>query len=306
MGQGTKQVEAPPVENDIGQDTSESPASSSRRAFLKQLAGLGLIGGPLGPGAAAAPNQAFIREAPTPPSFGAAEADLVIRMGRDLERALQKPVEQRRWIMVIDLRKCVGCQGCISACRSENALPPGVAYRVVLEEEVGTYPNVSNRYLPRPCMQCDNPPCVSVCPVSATYSRPDGVVAIDYENCIGCRYCITACPYGARSFDFGEYYTADTPAKQPYETSRPSFDYGKSWTREGIGSPIGNARKCHFCLHRVEEGVLPACVTTCIGRATLFGDSNDPESLVSELIAAPNVMRLKEELGTQPKVYYLT
>ena len=255
---------------------------------------------------ALAPDESIDRELTELPSFGVAEEDLVIRMERDLERALQKPVDQRRWLMVIDLRKCVGCNGCASACRSENASPPGVAYRVVMEEEVGTYPNVSRRFLPRPCMQCDNPPCVSVCPVQATYQRPDGVVAIDYESCIGCRYCITACPYGARSFDFGEYYTTDTPEKQPYETVRPSFDYGKAWTREGVGSPIGNARKCHFCLHRVEQGVLPACVTTCIGRATLFGDANDPGSLVSKLIGLPNVMRLKEELGTNPKVYYLT
>jgi molybdopterin-containing oxidoreductase family iron-sulfur binding subunit len=239
------------------------------------------------------------------PLLGVAEADVVVRMQRDLERALQKPVDQRKWTMAIDLRKCTGCNACVNACRSENALPPGVVYRIVVEEESGTYPNVGERYVPRPCMQCDNPPCVPVCPVSATYKRPDGVVAIDYDKCIGCRYCITACPYGARTFDFGEFYTKATPQVQPYETERPSFDYGKKWRRNGTKSPIGNARKCHFCLHRVEVGVLPACVTTCIGRATFFGDANDPESLIAELIAKPNAHRLKEELGTNPKVYYL-
>jgi|SRR5581483_1447163 molybdopterin-containing oxidoreductase family iron-sulfur binding subunit len=231
--------------------------------------------------------------------------DPLIRMQEDLKRALQKPVEQRRWVMVIDLRKCVGCSACTIACVAENKLPPGVVYRPVLEEEIGTYPNVTRRFVPRPCMQCDNPPCVPVCPVNATFKRPDGIVEIDYEQCIGCRYCITACPYSARTFDNGRYYSSHTPALQPYE-QLANFEYGETWDRSQGDSPIGNARKCHFCLHRLNVGMLPACVTTCIGAATYFGDANDPDSLVSELIASPNVMRLKEEMGTQPKVYYLT
>ncbi|MFN3422130.1 MAG: 4Fe-4S dicluster domain-containing protein [Armatimonadota bacterium] len=230
--------------------------------------------------------------------------DPLIRMMRDLQRALKKPMEQRRWVMVIDLRKCVGCNACTIACIAENKLPPSVVYRPVLQEEFGKYPNVSKRFLPRPCMQCDNPPCTPVCPVKATWKRPDGIVVIDYEACIGCRYCITACPYGARSFDFGDYYTEGTPEIAPVEKA-PSFEYHKAWERKGHESPIGNVRKCHFCLHRIERGLLPQCVTTCIGRATYFGDANDPESLVSELISKPNVMRLKEEFGSEPKVYYL-
>ena len=279
----------------------------SRRRFLVGLGAVGpavAIPGILGSGNNA-PAGAPARSIPAVGSLGVAEADINVRLQRDLERALEKPMEQRRWTMVINLRKCTGCNACVNACRSENALPPGVVYRVVMEEETGTYPNVSRKFLPRPCMQCDNPPCVPVCPTGATYKRPDGVVAIDYNKCIGCRYCITACPYGARTFDFGEFYTTGTPALQPYETERPSFDYGKEWHRNGTGSPIGNARKCHFCLHRLEEGVLPACVTTCIGRAHFFGDANDPESVVSQLVARPNAYRLKEELGTRPKVYYL-
>jgi molybdopterin-containing oxidoreductase family iron-sulfur binding subunit len=129
-------------------------------------------------------------------------------------------------------------------------------------------------------------------------------VVIDYDACIGCRYCITACPYGARSFDFGEHYTDPTPAIAPCEQA-PNFEYHRQWKREGTASPIGNARKCHFCLHRIERGLLPQCVTSCIGRATYFGDANDSEALVLELIGKPNVMRLKEELGTEPRVYYL-
>jgi molybdopterin-containing oxidoreductase family iron-sulfur binding subunit len=229
---------------------------------------------------------------------------------------LQKPVDQRRWVMVIDLRKCVGCHACTIACVAENKLPPGVVYRPVMIEEIGSYPNVTMRFTPRPCMQCDEPPCTNVCPVNATYKDENGVVVVDYDQCIGCRYCVTACPYGARTFDFGATYTEEAPvadgliagraSAEVYERAAP-FEYGQERPRQDHTiSPAGNVRKCHFCLHRLAEGMLPACTTTCIGRATYFGNANDPDSLVAELIASPNVMRLKEELGTQPRVYYLT
>ncbi len=231
------------------------------------------------------------------------KADLV-RMQEELRRALQKPVDQRKWTMVIDLRKCIGCSACTVACKAENHLPPGVVYRPVIEEETGTYPNVTRRFLPRPCMQCDDPPCVSVCPVGATSKRPDGIVVVDYNACIGCRYCITACPYGARYFDFGENYTDGTPRKEPYEEA-PSPEYGREWKRDRGKSPVGNVRKCQFCLHRLNAGMLPACVTTCVGAATYFGDKNDPDSFVNELITSGRAIRLKEEMGTDPKVYYL-
>jgi molybdopterin-containing oxidoreductase family iron-sulfur binding subunit len=230
--------------------------------------------------------------------------DPVARMEADLQRALAKPMEQRRWGMVLDLRKCVGCSACTVACKAENKLPPGVVYRPVIVNEVGTFPNVSMQFIPRPCMQCENPPCVPVCPVGATYKRPDGIVTIDYDVCIGCRYCLTACPYQARTFDWGLYYTNNTPELESYETV-PSFEYGEEWPRDSLDSPINNARKCHFCIHRLEARMLPACVTTCIGRATYLGDLNDPESLTSKLTSRPNAIRLKEELGTEPKVYYL-
>ena len=232
-------------------------------------------------------------------------SNALIRMQTELQLALQKPIEQRRWAMGIDLSKCIGCSACTIACVSENKLPPGVVYRPVIEETVGTYPHVSRKFTPRPCMQCDEPPCVPVCPVNATYVRPDGIVAIDYDACIGCRYCVTACPYGARTADFGGAYSEGTPAVQPYDKGK-SHEYSKTRARAEGESPIGNVRKCHFCIHRVEAGMLPACVSTCIGGATFFGDMNDEGSLIHELAGRPTVTRLKEELGTKPKVFYLT
>lgn len=243
--------------------------------------------------------------APLPAAALQPDADILLRMTADVRRALQKPLEQRRWIMVIDLRKCVGCHACTVSCIAENKLPPGVVYRPVIEEESGEFPFVSRTFMPRPCMQCDNPPCVPVCPVEATFKRPDGIVQVNYDECIGCRYCIAACPYNARTFDFGEFYTASTPGGiQAYETA-PTFEYGQKRSRKPEESPIGNARKCHFCIHKVEEGMLPSCTSTCIGRATFFGDANDPDSLVRELLGLPSIRTLKPEAGTSPRVYYI-
>ena len=248
------------------------------------------------------------------PASDLTKEDALVRMNAELKRALEKPASERHWVMVIDLRKCVGCNACTVACVAENKLPPGVVYRPVLAEELGTYPRVTMKFLPKPCMQCDNPPCTPVCPFNATFKNEEGVVVVDYDQCIGCRACMAACPYASRTFDFGLTYAEQLPVfdgaivgggtAAGYEHA--SKEYGEDWARNGRNeSPVGNVRKCHFCLHRVKDGILPACTTTCIGRATYFGDINDPDSLVSELIASPNVMRLKEELGTEPRVYYL-
>ncbi len=230
----------------------------------------------------------------------------ILRMGEDIQRALRKAVDERHWAMVIDLTKCVGCESCTIACKAENKTPPSVSYNIVLKEETGTYPNVREVFVPRPCMQCQEPPCVPVCPVRATFQRPDGIVAIDYDQCIGCRYCVTACPYGARSFDFGESYGEGTPQTPAVYETVATYEYGKVQVRRQDASPIGNVRKCHFCLHRLNEGLLPACISDCIGRSRYFGDLSDPDSLVSELLAERYSFRLREELGTKPSVFYLS
>lgn len=295
----------------------------NRRNFLKGLMGIGSAAAAIAAYEALvnSPETLLAQDDPavtnTVTALSSAnngQVDVLERMRAELSRALQKPVAERRWVMVIDLRKCVGCHACTIGCVAENKLPPGVVYRPVLEEEWGTYPNVGRRFTPRPCMQCDNPPCTTVCPVNATFKNEDGIVEVDYDQCIGCRACLTACPYGARTSDFGLTYNESNPVADGLIAGRDNadgyeraanFEYGDARARQGHESPIGNARKCHFCMHRVRVGELPACVTTCIGRATMFGDANDANSLVSEMIAQPNVMRLKEELGTSPRVYYL-
>ncbi|MFH0824787.1 MAG: 4Fe-4S dicluster domain-containing protein [Pseudomonadota bacterium] len=243
--------------------------------------------------------------------------DSIVRMQRELVKAMAKPIDKRHWIMVIDVRKCVGCYACTIGCIAENKLPPGVVYRPVTTQETGTYPNIRIQFTPRPCMQCGNPSCVPVCPVKATWKRPDGIVVVDYDRCIGCRYCLNACPYGARTSDFGRYYGAEAGVGAPEGTDRPLYgpispwehessnEYGKNWNRKDHGSPTGNARKCHFCLHRLEVGLLPVCVTTCIGRATYFGDDKDPDSLVVELTTKNNVQTLIPHWGNKPQCYYI-
>jgi Fe-S-cluster-containing dehydrogenase component len=206
------------------------------------------------------------------------DSDPLLRMQKELEGAMAKPVEQRHWMMVIDTRKCIGCHACTIACVVENKLPPGVVYRPVVTEEIGTYPNLAIRFTPRPCMQCDVPPCTPVCPVKATWKRPDGIVAIDYDKCIGCGYCVTACPYNARPRDLGEHHTDGTPALQPYESSRTSNTAStgtarataRRWATPASASSVctGSSTECCPSASRRASGGRRSSVTPTIPTAS--------------------------------------
>lgn len=178
----------------------------------------------------------------------------------------------RRLAMVIDLRKCYGCHACSVSCKAEFNVPLGVWRAWVKQIDKGSYPDTRRPFLPRLCNHCDNPPCVKVCPVNATYAREkDGAVIIDVDKCIGCKLCIPACPYNARFFN-----------------------------------PVTRlADKCTFCVHRIDKGVVPACVNTCPANARIFGDLNDPDSEVAKLVSTQPVQTLKPELGTKPQVFYI-
>ncbi len=199
-----------------------------------------------------------------------------------------------RYGMVIDLKACIGCNSCTVACKIEHGTPSGVYWHKVLQAEQGKFPTARRTWLPMLCMHCDNPPCVDVCPTGASYKRPDGIVAVNYDACMGCRYCETACPYGARTFiDAIRGYTPEIGAS-PYEQAR----YKEHQP--------GVEEKCNFCLERLERGQQPSCVKTCIAYARYFGDLEDPKSEISKLIAQRQGRQLMPELGTNPSVYYLT
>jgi Fe-S-cluster-containing dehydrogenase component len=209
-----------------------------------------------------------------------------------------------RYGMVIDLLRCIGCFGCQLACKAENATPKGILWARVEEKEIGKFPSVRKIYLPLLCMHCREPECEKVCPTKATTKREDGIVDIDDTKCIGCRYCMTACPYGSRYFMDGIKSYFDN-AITPYE----DFGY-KKWQK-------GVTVKCNMCKDRIENGIkrglnpgidraaTPACVINCMSKARYFGDLDDPTSEVSRLIATGQAFQLLPEIGTDPQVYYL-
>lgn len=212
----------------------------------------------------------------------------------------------KQYGMVIDTRKCINCKSCTIACKVENNTPPNMFYTIVLEErdeETGR-----STFFTKPCFHCSKPPCVPVCPVNATYKRPeDGIVYINYDDCIGCGLCIEACPYGSRSKDYGYVYNMEKSVKNKYDL--PSLEYNEYRPNSGDKSPVGKARKCTFCIHlQNEKGEytdLPACVKTCVGKALHFGNLGDPADPIHKLFNGRKYIRLKEEAGTEPNVYYL-
>lgn len=235
-----------------------------------------------------------------------------------------------RWGMVIDLDKCTACQACTVACMAENNVPAAepeeaslgraIFWQEVVREIEGEYPDLRATFIPRPCMHCDNPPCVKVCPVGATYSREDGLVMQDYDQCIGCRMCMSACPYDIRYFNWGNPYWPEPMERHLNPDPGPPQPTGG---RVGPAvRPRGVVEKCTFCVHRLDGAIrkaesenrelaeqevvlLPACNQTCPASARYFGDLDNPKSTVSQLAHSPRASTLLEDLGTEPKVIYL-
>ena len=206
---------------------------------------------------------------------------------------------EKRLGIVIDTKRCIACNSCAVACKIENNLPNGVWWNKVLnvggsnlDSPEGTYPNLKMSSVTLSCQHCENPACVKVCPVGATYKDPEtGVVRQDYDKCIGCRMCMSACPYtGVRSFNWEE------------PGHHVSFAVGDADVSPHQKHTV---EKCTMCWHRLAKGLQPACMEVCIGRARFFGDLNDPDSEVSKLLKSRSHKQLLEDYGTNPSVYYL-
>ncbi|MEW6235069.1 MAG: sulfate reduction electron transfer complex DsrMKJOP subunit DsrO [Candidatus Omnitrophota bacterium] len=218
----------------------------------------------------------------------------------------------KRWAMAVDLKKCKkdnGCKDCIHACHSVHNVPdfgnPKDEIKWIWREPYEkAFPDQENEFVPDDllhasapllCNHCDNPPCVRVCPTQATWKRQDGIVMMDWHRCIGCRYCIAACPYGSRSFNWRDPRGADAEGKPYIKEQNPAFP-----TRMK-----GVVEKCTFCDERLAKGLKPACVEGCKQAALVFGDLDDPESEVRKLLRENFSIRRKPGLGTQPEVYYI-
>jgi len=241
--------------------------------------------------------------------LGKLERELSGRFGKDVKFGTQEARPGVEFAYALDISRCIGCRRCVYGCVEENnqSRDPQVHWIRVLEMEnergidfegadpyydAETVPRPGRFYLPVACQQCRNPPCVKSCPVGATWQDPDGITVIDYEWCIGCRCCISACPYGARHFNW-------TDPEIPAESLNPNMHYLGNRPR-----PKGVVEKCTFCIQRVRDGRYPACVEVCPVGARKFGDLNDPDGELRYLLEHKRVFVLKNELKTFPRFYY--
>lgn len=217
------------------------------------------------------------------------------------------PLDGVQFAYALNMGLCVGCRKCVHACVNENnqSRDPQIHYISVLEMEKGAVnvetskidyegqvPKEGKYYMPVQCHHCEKPPCTKVCPVKATWREPDGIVVVDYDWCIGCRYCETACPYHARRFNFREPYL-------PKEDFNPEIGYLSNRPRQ-----MGVMEKCTFCLHRTRAGKYPACLEVCPTGARKFGNLLDPGGEITNIIRDKRIFILKQEKGTVPRFYY--
>lgn len=258
-------------------DVLQNSKKLSRRGFLQAAAALGAGVAVLGTGAGITAQRAQAQSAPAKKTL-------------------------RQWAMVIDLRRCDGCvtaneaPQCTEACNREHFVPPGQQWiRVFKIDDLG-----GSHFLPRPCMQCENAPCLNVCPVGATYRNSEGVVLIDHRKCIGCRLCMSACPYNARSFNWGD---PPNPPGATFAQYSPEFP---------VPHRRGTAEKCMLCAHHLADGHLPACAAACPMQAIYLGDLTEDVATnakdvvkLSRFLSENSAFRLKEELGTRPRVWYI-
>jgi Fe-S-cluster-containing dehydrogenase component len=231
------------------------------------------------------------------------------KYGRTIKVKTTPAVEETEFGYALNLSKCIGCRRCVYACVKENNLsryPHQIHYIRVLRFKKGsmnfeesehyynprTVPEQGYYYVPVQCQQCRRPPCVRVCPVKATWTEKDGIVVVDYNWCIGCRYCMAACPYRGRLFNWSD------PGVPPEEINPNTHYLGNRPRMRNV------VEKCHFCIQRVREGKYPACVEACPVGARKFGNLLDPQSEIRLIIETKRVFRLKEDLGTEPRFYY--
>ena len=197
--------------------------------------------------------------------------------------------------LVIDLRRCVGCNACTLACKQEHGTPQGIHFARVVTREVGAYPAAKRTFLPVLCNHCQEAPCAEVCPTGATYIRPDGIVMVDNQKCIGCRACAVACPYMNRHFiEEGLLQNGRGPRQLT------AFELVKF-----AGFEEGTMTKCTLCAHRIDQGLEPACVITCPTECRIFGDLEEESGRLQTLIRERGGEPLLPECNTRPSVYYL-
>lgn len=302
--------------NDTTGDVTGPAPNVGRRAFFAKAATAAVAGAVMAGTHAHAQDGG---EVTFDPAMEVGEDDMVTRMRRDAQRSLGKPKRERRWGMVIDLHRCVGCSGCDIACKRENNVPHSFAWSNHMLETRGTFPDTQWRYIPTMCNHCANAPCVSNCPTTAMHKTEDGLTMHDADKCIGCRACQVACPYGAIYYNEGEPHadvlyqgreaiagvtSTGEAVAEAAGVPLPVYNPAREATLPGV-RPKGIVEKCTMCDHRLAQGDVPACVEACPADARIFGDLNDPDSAVSQALATHAYRVLNPEKGTRPNVFYI-